>query len=201
MKKLLGGSVQPPQARGIRRTRIGRVLAVVAFVGGVSATVGFAEPASASNSGAPIDSVVGTVTSPAEYGTATMQTDVVSPDFDDCTGPVCLGAGSSTLTSVVATSPAGSVIGVAAGYPSCLTVSGNQATLGVILTQATGPFSGTPVGTAVVAFVEDNGTPVKGHAVDYTELGINPDHTGSTCPAPKHPSTLASTGNLTVHDG
>ncbi len=184
-------SVQPRRARRIRRKRVGRVLAVVAFVGGVGATVGFAVPASASPACGPSDCVVGSVTSPAEYGTATL----VGEAFSQPDGSNPFGSG-----SVVARSAAGSVVGFASGGVSCLRVSGNQATVGLVLDRATGVFSGTPAGTAVVAFVQDNGVPVNGHAVDRTELGPNPDPTGSTCPAPKYPSQLALSGNLTVHD-
>jgi hypothetical protein len=92
------------------------------------------------------------------------------------------------------------VEGIDSSTPTCLTVQGKQATVGVRVD------SGSSAGQGFVAVVTDNGPPVGGRAVDevnYFSLRTAPP---TSCPAPstfplsRPPGSLLTSGDIVVTD-
>jgi hypothetical protein len=86
----------------------------------------------------------------------------------------------------------GAPLGSISGTVTCITVVGNQASVGGVIEESSDP---SDVGQGFIQFVEDNGSPGQG---DFSETVWPVTPPGATCPAPIHPEFQVNQGNYVV---
>jgi len=139
----------------------------------------------------PQDKVVGAVTLTAENSGLTVTIEIQAFSNPDGSDP------SGHFRAETTGASAGN--GGLSGHVTCLSVSGNRATVGFVVDRASGAAAGL-VGKPDVDFVLDNGVPGNGQP-DFEDLNPHTGYTGdSTCPAWQDPKLPALRGNVTVSD-